>query len=441
MAYTTDPSYNPYEMKRVMDQAHWIVREHRGWFDREVLQANMHKFVVKAIEMARPNDWQNLLLQWPHMADNAAGDYTRVAYTRDERAGVANRQVLTTLGKYLRQHFSVLPDEAIRDIVALAQAEGAQFKIVRTTAEMLYHLVMGPGSCMKWEDDGVRDLTDELRHPYETYSPSLGWAMAVRIEGDDTVGRALVNEADGEKIFVRTYKKTPGYSYPDEQLEAWLLEQGYEHKCSWVGRRLKVIPTDEFDCGFIAPYLDGDYKNVNRAGANLVVVRGDGEYSCNNTDGSADENGSDECGNCGDRIREGDGYWAGSNEDEHICEHCRDNSYVYAYGRRGNQYYVYEHYAVYVDSQSEYYHESYLDDNDIVRLRNGGCEHKDDAVEIDGDWYHVDDDRIVRCVDDDEFHLIRDVHLHKDPDEYYADEDKMPKDDESEDDEPTPESE
>jgi hypothetical protein len=441
MPYTTDPSYNPYDMKRVIDQAHWIVRNHREWFNREVQQANLHKFVIKAIEMARPDQWQHLMLQWPHMADNAAGDYTRVAYTRDERAGIANRQVVTTLGKYLRAHFSVLPDEAIRDIVALAQSAGANFKIVRTSAEMIYHLTKGPGSCMKWEDDGVRDLTDELRHPYEAYSPALGWAMAVRIEDNDTVGRALINEANDQKIFVRTYKKSQGYSPADEQLEAWLKEQGYEHVCSWVGRRLKVIPTDEFDCGFIAPFLDGDYKGVTRDGANLVITRHDEEFMCSNTDGSADEVGGDDCSNCGERVRNGDGYWVGSHEDEMVCESCRDNDYVYAYGRRGNQYYIHQNYAVYVDSQSEYFHESYTDDNDIVQLRNGEYEHTDDAVEIDGDYYHVDDDRIVRCVDDDQFHLIRDVYLHKDSDEYYADESKMPKADEPEDDEPTPESE
>ena len=439
MPYTTDPAYNPYAMKQVMDQAHWIVRNHREWFNREVKQANLHKFVVKAIEMARPDNWQHLMLQWPHMADNAAGDYTKLAYTRDERAGIANRQVVTTLGKYLRQHFSVLPDEAIRDIVALAQSDGAHFKIVNTTAEMIYHLTKGPSSCMKWDEDGIPDMAGDHRHPYEAYSPALGWAMAVRIEANDTVGRALVNEANGVKIFVRTYKKSSGYSPADEQLEAWLKEQGYEHVCSWVGRRLKAIATDENDCGFIAPYLDGDYKDVIRDGANLVVVRNDGEFTCGNTDGSADERGGDDCSDCGTRIRDGDGYWVGAYEEDHICESCCDNSYVYAYGRNGNQYYVHGHCAVYVDSQSEYYHESYLDSNDIVQLRNGGYEHTDDAVEINGDWYHVDDDRIVRCVDDDQFHLIRDVYLHKDTDEYYADEDKMPKDDESEDDEPTPE--
>ena len=440
MTYVKDPAYNPADMQDVMDRSEFIVRNHREWFNREVQASHMHKFVVKAINMARPDDWQHLLLQWPHMADNAAGDYTKLAYTRDERAGIANRQTVTTLGKYLRAHFSVLPDEAIRDIVALAQSEAAQIKIVSTLAEMIFHLHRGPGSCMKWEDgeSGIRDMSGDMRHPYEAYSPALGWALAVRTEGGDTVGRALVN-TEGKKIFVRSYKKSAGYSHADEQLEAWLVEQGYQHVDSWVGRRIKVIPTDEFDCGFIAPYLDGDYKGVIRDGANLVVTRTDEEFTCNNTDGSADEVGGDDCSDCGTRIREGDGIWVGSHEDEMVCESCQEYNYNYAYGRNGRQYYIHSDRAVWVDSQDAYYHESYTGDNDIVQLRSGEYEHTDNAVEVDGDWYHVDDDRIVRCVDDDEYHLKRDVYEHTDSGEYYADEDKMPKDDESEDDEPTPE--
>jgi hypothetical protein len=84
---------------------------------------------------------------------------------------------------------------------------------------------------------------------------------------------------------------------------------------------------------------------------------------------------------------------------------------------------------VYVESTGESYHDEYLDTNEIVILRNGDAEHLDNAIEVDGDYYHVDDERIVRCVDDDEYHLKRDVYHHVDSGEYYADEDKMPKSD------------
>jgi len=431
MSYTKDPAYNAEQMKEVMDTARWIVRRSRDWFNREVEDAPMHKFVTKAIEMFRPDDWQKLLLQWPHLSSSNATDYTKLAYTRDEKAGIADRQVITSLGKYLRAHFSLLPDDAIRDIVALAQANQARIKIVRTTAEMIYHLHRGPASCMQWEGDeserGVPDHCGDLRHPYEAYDPALGWAMAVRIEGNDTVGRALINEANDKKIFVRSYKKASGYSGSDEQLEAWLTAEGYAHVDSWRNRYIKLIPTDEFDCGFIAPYIDGDDKDVTRDGGKLKIVS-KGEYICNNTDGSADEQG-EECACCNERVREGDGYWAGPWEDEMICQGCCEYSYTYAYGRNRRRYYVPTDDTVYVESTGESYHDEYLDTNEIVILRNGDAEHLDNAIEVDGDYYHVDDERIVRCVDDDEYHLKRDVYHHVDSGEYYADEDKMPKSD------------
>ena len=428
MSYTKDPAYNAEQMLQVMEQAKYIVRRHRDWFAREQRQAPMHKYVTKAIEMFRPDDWQKLLLQWPHMSESNLDDYTKLAYTRDERAGIADRQTVTSLGKFLRANFSTMPDEAIRDIVALAQGSEAKYKIVRTTAEMIYHLHKGPGSCMQWEDEsGIKGEDGDRHHPYEAYAPELGWAMAVRIEGDDTVGRALVNESDGKKTYVRSYKKSEGYSHADERLEAWLKEQGYRKESDWEDCYLKIIPARN-DCGFVAPYLDGDYKGVVRTNDKLRIVEDDeGEFKCNNTDGSADECNYEECSNCGARVHSDDGFWVGPWEEDRICSDCCNPSYVYAHGRNRRQYHIHEDNAVYVESTGRHYDVDYLDTNEIVQLRNGDYEHLDNAVEIDGDYYHVDDERIVRCVDDDEYHLKRDVYHHEDSGEYYADEDKMPK--------------
>jgi hypothetical protein len=63
---------------------------------------------------------------------------------------------------------------------------------------------------------------------------------------------------------------------------------------------------------------------------------------------------------------------------------------------------------VYVDSQSEYYDQDYLDDNEIVELENGEYAPMDEAVEINGDWYHIEDERICRFEDTDEYGLTED---------------------------------
>jgi hypothetical protein len=56
----------------------------------------------------------------------------------------------------------------------------------------------------------------------------------------------------------------------------------------------------------------------------------------------------------------------------------------------------------------EYYDEDYLDDNEIVCLENGDYESLDNAVEVSGEWYHVDDERITRAEDTDEYALTAD---------------------------------
>ena len=96
----------------------------RPWFERERCRYALHPAVLRMMRAYRPDDWQQLLLEWPH---KSATDPNRLAYTRDERSGEADRQVITTIGKYLRRHFSHAPDEMIRDITAQYTYSGEMF--------------------------------------------------------------------------------------------------------------------------------------------------------------------------------------------------------------------------------------------------------------------------------------------------------------------------
>jgi hypothetical protein len=382
-----------------------IKRDARHWVIREMDSYPMHPVIDAAIKLVRPIDWQQLFLEWPHISQ---GDRTRIAYTQNESKGQKNLQTVTSVGKYLNRHFP-LPDHTIRDLVA-RHGSAARFQFVHTTAEMIYHLHKGPGSCMVWrEDRGIRCSDGVDRHPYEAYDPKYGWHMAVRIEGDETVGRALcmTQPKDGKKYYVRTYARPSnngGYSETDNGMENWLTEQGYVKENYWEdGERLAYHATCD---AFLAPYLDGGEKRVSiDAGAKAIVIDGDGEYLCDQTGGCPTDDSGDyfECEDCGDRTAEDDGYWVGRGDDTRVCESCQENNYRYAYGRRGNQYYVHEDNAIYVDSQSEYYDVDYLDDNEIVELNNGDYVPLDEAIEVDGDWYHIEDERICRTEDTDEF--------------------------------------
>ena len=374
-----------------------VVHEHRAWFRRETRKYKLHPVVEAALDVCRPDNWHQLLLEWPHVSES---DPARLAYTRDERAGEADRQTVTTIGKYLTRHFSEMTDHKVRDLAAL-YGSSASCKFVHTMAEMLYHLKRGPSSCMTGSRE--RTCVDGVeRHPYEVYDPSLGWHMAVREEFGQTVGRALCNG----KHFVRSYKYNPhgGGSPTDETLEAWLQEQGYEKECEWDNLKIMHYETR---CGdTLAPYLDGDNKYAHKKGDYLVITDdNDAEYQCDNTCGTASENRGTPCEDCGDRVDEGDGYWVGVYEENMVCQSCCSHNYTYAYSRRRHRVYINSDYVVWVESQDAHYDEDYLDDNDIVELENGEYEHTDNAVEIDGEWYHCDDDNIV-CDHNGDYQLL-----------------------------------
>ena len=382
-------------------------RAQRGWIRDQMERFTLHPVIKAAIDVCRPNDWHQLFLEWPHISE---GDRTRIAYTQNELKGQKNLQTVTSVGKYLNRHFD-MPDHIIRDLVA-RYGTASQFKFVHTTAEMIYHLHKGPGSCMVWRDDrGVRCSDGVTRHPYEAYDPKYGWHMAVRIDGDETVGRALcmTNPDTGFKYYVRSYAKPAsqgGYSETDNAMENWLKEQGYVKEHYWQdGEKLAYHESHDH---FLAPYLDGGEKRVTLdVGNGCVVVDSDGEYICDQTGGIPTDDSGDyfDCEDCGDRTEDGDGYWIGYNEDTHVCESCYENDYVTGYGRNGREYSFRSTDAVYVESRGEYYHENYLGANDIVELENGEYEELENAIEINGDWYHIDDDRICRTEDTDEYML------------------------------------
>ena len=368
----------------------------RDWHTREQIKYPLHPAVEKALASDhRPHDWHLLTLEWPHVSET---DSSRIAYTRDERAGMSDRQVITTVGKYITRHFPTMPDHEVRNLAALF-AVGDSCKFVHTMAEMLYHLVNGPSSCMAKDfdvrcDDGVR------RHPYQVYDPKYGWHMAVFVSNGVTLGRALCMREGDTGYYVRSYRRADNFSHSDERLESWLESQGYSKQDYWESdTRLALYKVNSGE--ILAPYIDGGHQYVDICG-NHLEISSSGEFECSNTSGYAEGSG-EECSDCGDRFSEGDGYWVGRYEDNQVCQDCCDNSYYYAYGARGNQYYVHADNVVHV--RDEVYDEDYLGDNEIVRLENGDHALMDDCVCINDEWYETDDSRVVRCEDDDEYYI------------------------------------
>ena len=376
-----------------------IVRHARNWHYNQ--QNNpLHPAVVAAFKLDDPHDWQQLLLEWPYVSKT---DVTRIAYTRDERAGQDDRQTLTSLGKYLKRHWPDMADHVIRDYVAKYATE-AEFHIERTTAAIVKAVQDGPASCMQFDEDeeDQREQLDKLgHHPYEVYAPQYGWHVATRRLGHKIVGRALLMQRDNDetkqKYYVRTYRRKDGdnYSQPDDEMMQWLNSQGYEHRQSWKGERLAYLSSGHRNHDFVAPYIDGSVQCVDVEGHRpdmWLRICDAGEWQCTNQDGTAEQQNSCSCADCGSRISEDDQTSIGYHGDHVVGECCLDG-YTQVIGRRGNAYYVSDDEAVSVDDQ--WYDREWLRDNEIVELSDGEYCKMDDAVHVNDEWYHCDDETIV----------------------------------------------
>lgn len=361
------------------------------WHWREQSRYPMHAAVREAVLAAAPKDWHLLVLQWPHVSIK---DAARLAYTRNAEHGFADRQTVTSIAKYLTEHFPELAAHTIRDICGKYGQH--QFQITHDIEQMLRWLAESPKSCMvdrHWSGGW---------HPYRCYDPAHGWGMAVRLENDQVMARALVNEQS--KSFVRSFgavENDRGHSQNDIALNSWLQSQGYAYVDSWSG--LKLAKIEHPDGGYTAPYIDGDCQRINARSNYLVITKG-GEYCGNDTDGHLDDDDDDDhshCEDCDSRIYmpSNNHYWAGRYQDRLICDGCIDN-YAMAIGANGHEYYEHESEVTWISSREMHYVDQYMENNGIVYCEDT-CEHEhqDDAVYLDQRdiWVSIDCTYQVFC--------------------------------------------
>ena len=307
-----------------------VLLNSRRWHSREqqLTRLKMHPVVEAAIKLYRPMNWHLLVLEWPHLSN----DGTRLAYTRDERAGEADRQHITTPGKYLRRHFPTLADDVIRDLVLQHTDGDFEFTITRDIREIVAFKQNGPKSCMTFNKATFSD------HPYRVYDPKYGWGLAVhRAKSDGFIfGTALVWEGDDdvsfgddERIFVRSYfapdREYDGYSYADQRLEAWLKSEGYEHYSSWY-QGTKVALVRDSDDETLMPYLDGHNQQVDMCGSYLTIQE-QGDYSATNTDGLL-ENDRTVCSYCDEHCHEDRTGYVDDYGD--VCEGCIERHFYWS---------------------------------------------------------------------------------------------------------------
>ncbi len=361
----------------------------REWHRREQDNYAFHPVIREVMKKFRPADYLLLALEYPHQS---VRDAANVAYTQNERNGVADRQTVTTFGRYIRKHFPDMKDHEVRDYAT--KCIGDIFEIWETSDDIVKSVQLGPKSCMSWSScytPGNSDYNPHELHPYRVYDPALGWKSVVRLDPNTRQinGRGLVyhGEDNSQKIFVRTYKRGSDYSYADEALEMWLKESGYSHLEEWPdGTKMKLIP---FRNSVLAPYIDGGTQNAEPVG-NHLVVRYNGKYDCTSTEGVPyNDDNSSECSCCEEYYDEDDMCWV-EDGNTHVCDGCREEYYVEAMGRRYSEWY-------HVDScirtvSGDYYHEDCFEYHDIVELEDGRYEHKKECIQDSNDDWHLKSD-------------------------------------------------
>lgn len=426
------------------------------WHEALRKKFKLHPVVLTLLKH-KPADAFQLTLEWPHVAET---DSSRLAYTRSVEHGQADRQTLTSIGKYIKRHWPDLPDHVLRDAQALFCPD--KMEIGEGTPYLVQAAELGPRSCMCSAGGNIPFYSDDHaqmqvwisypesaepywdNHPYAVYQPQYGWKMAIRLSGGRIDGRCLLLDDGKQKVYVRSYARGENYacqSQTDHVLEAWLNSQGFSKLKGWPeGCKLAAIdhPTES---GYLLPYIDGWQTESRRVELNgdYFVRDNAGAHICDNTDGTATEEGQAVCEDCDSRVSEEDMTYV-RYHDISVCSDCIRDNYVEALSGDGsvlmqvdaaaNGYTSYDHYGygrveeyldpenipdtyVYIDNREAYCEidntvrctdEQYyfLDDPTVVRLkRTCPSSYEDYAAKCDawqdgcGDWYSDSEDFVL----------------------------------------------
>lgn len=223
-----------------------------------------------------------------------------VAYTPSEAYGQADRQTRLKFGKYLRKTFPDMSDSEVQAAVVALRAKLAltgspatlKFATDRATINDIFETEMyacdsNYTSCMHSKFAG-RDV-----RPYHVYADSPDVAVAYVVEHGAIVARSVVSTKDKE--WVRCYSIKPCDSTYCGVLENLLTAQGYESG-DIIGNRLTKLPSRNGEPQL--PYIDCGGLDVDDDGKYWIVrVEGEGEYTCDQTDGTATQNGT-RCSSC-----------------------------------------------------------------------------------------------------------------------------------------------
>jgi hypothetical protein len=192
-------------------------------------------------------------------------DPNYIAYTPDKASGEADRQLKTTLGKFIAKYYPHYKDEEVGQLVAdhLGEVTGEVELLYGADIAKVYNeLSSGVGSCMTKD---THAFNVEGHHPTEVYDmPNIGIAI-VRSASGAITGRSMVYmPSETDKRYIRIYG--------DQKLEKRLRRADFKPGC-WHGAEFKKIKLG-YSKGYVMPYLDGEGTVGSPSRSSVVLLDG-----------------------------------------------------------------------------------------------------------------------------------------------------------------------
>ncbi len=329
-----------------------------------------------------------------HFTHLSLKNMPHIAYTDNERNGVNDRQKSLKIGRYLTRFCRYKLSE--KRILELVDEHNAMFDeresgIAITSDEIVDVYLTGPNSCMSHSVAHYR--TDDV-HPVSTYGAGDVGVFYLKNKVGDVSGRALV--ALKSKVYGRIYGD-------DARMSVALAKAGYrpdEDNIGFNGCELRIMKNEEMS--IIAPYLDGSYSAVMVTGKHdtyhfymantrsVSMLRAVDTYSCDETTGLAECDGTMICEGCDCRIPEDEHHISEDYHHNTLCSDCYDEchspcaecdeyhhhdnlSYIESADVDVCEYCHVEHYRRCSSCEETYSHDDLYEADDDDDLRCDGC--------------------------------------------------------------------
>ncbi|MBW1672075.1 MAG: hypothetical protein JRJ45_00265 [Deltaproteobacteria bacterium] len=319
----------------------------------------------------------------------------KIAYTPDYGYLLNNRQVRSSLSKYLTKYNPTIaiPSHVLSVLVGMIKQSAYGLSFASTPFELMsiYNDTSHISSCMSYSVDSYQ--TDNI-HPVSVYSyPNNGVSLAyIKNDNNEVISRAIVRNNNGILEFNRCYGDI-------DLMKAKLLNQGYVYNVKYMeGARLALVKTNSgrIICPFIDMYDNGQAGQwgvtIDEWHNCLIVGRHGDCLSSDYQTGLLESDNDDDqvtCDCCSDLV---DSDNTTSVDYSVVCDDCLESYFIYC---ENVDHYVNENddELEYTESGEPVYSFNIMGYSGYIRIANGEIISEDDAVLVDssGEYERVDD--------------------------------------------------